>query len=138
MEGQTPIVNTEVGDAALRADRGGTRMGWLDRVKTLLSKGRNGDGVALPGDESAPLAEPNTAAPPVDAPHPSWVQQIIESLPLAMLFTGTLLSLCSELIGFWAALGYLMLVTAPVVHYLRLIEQRLTEIRDLTRKGRDR
>ena len=58
----------------------------------------------------------------------TWGQIIIDSLPIAVLVIGGILTACSELIQLWAILGYMMLVSAPILHLLMRIDRNLKEL----------
>lgn len=54
-------------------------------------------------------------------------EMIVPGFPLGMLAIGVLLSACTELIGIYAILGYLLIATAPIVYILNRIERRIAK-----------
>lgn len=67
----------------------------------------------------------DASLPPATPPAPNWRDTLVDAWPIFMLVCGILISACTQLIGVWAILGYLLVVTAPIVHLLRKIEMHL-------------
>jgi hypothetical protein len=65
-----------------------------------------------------------------------WSQIIELGVPTTMLVVGGLLTALAELIGLWGVLGYLLLVTSPVVFWLQRLEKKMAEVVDELRRNR--
>ena len=103
---------------------------WVQRVKGWVA-GDTPEGTATDSQEGAPTTPP----PAAESTDSSRLDGVLRCLPLFMLLAGAGISACGELLGLWALLGYLLLVTSPVVYWLSRIEQRLAKVLELQRKS---
>lgn len=94
---------------------------WLGYLRRVTARVRQDDLDDVESGIVPPIPEP---APPHA---PTWHDTILGGLPLGMLISGLLITACSQLIGVWAILGYLLLVASPIVYQLNRIEKRLVE-----------
>ena len=105
-------------------------IGWLDRLKEFIPT----RAPAAPPDDSALLhGPPAPDAPAESAPariptYLKWAASVRLYFPLGMFVIGGMMSACTQLIGTWAFLGYLLLVTAPIVYQLQRVERALDRV----------
>ncbi len=102
---------------------------WLNKVRELLpARLKQSIGAIEATDDRAEddLAPSGTASGPPASE--SWASIFRRAIPLAMLILGGLIAACTELVGLWAILGYLLLASAPIVYLLQRIEATLMEI----------
>jgi hypothetical protein len=106
-------------------------------VRQLLPR-RSPDDAATPTAGPAPITE--TEAKVVEHAKQTeksrWNHIIELGVPASMLVIGLLLTCLSELIGLWGLLGFLLLVTSPVVYWLQRIERKMAEVADELRRSR--
>lgn len=112
-------------------------LGWLNKLTHFVTRAKDspiGDRVSELRDAIGreTRARPEHSEP---TPAPTWSDSALDGVPMAMVIVGLVLAACTELIRVWAILGYLLIVVAPVVYWLRRIEKRLI---DLSRFNRQR
>jgi hypothetical protein len=102
--------------------------GWINKVREFVSRTKELTGPERELDRrESSTREPRPRLEPCQPPPSTWVDTLLDGVPLAMFIVGAVLSACTELIRAWAILGYLLLTVSPVVYWLRRIEKRLAE-----------
>lgn len=97
---------------------------WLNKLRDRVLE------ATRPPVETGPPV-PGTVEGRSEPPGPqatTWLQMLAAAIPLFMFVIGILLAAFTELVRLWAILGYLLIVTAPIVYWLRRIDARLVEL----------
>jgi len=112
---------------------------WLQRVRNLLPGGND----VSADRELSNVHQPSRVETDERAPQTtSWwelVQQLVlAGIPLGMLCVGLLLTVCAELIGLWALLGFGLLIASPIVYWLYRIEKGLARLIEARERSKDK
>lgn len=98
---------------------------WATKLKNKIVEAASSRSATKQGTTPTSSYTIDAYQPPPTPPTPSWWDTLIDAWPAFMLVAGLLIAACTQLIGIWAILGYLLIVTSPVVHLLRKIERSL-------------
>lgn len=97
---------------------------WASKLKNKFVEMASQRGAAKTGAAQPSTYTIDAYAPPPPTT-PSWRDALVDAWPAFMFVAGLLISACTQLIGVWAILGYLLVATAPIVYLLRKIERHL-------------
>lgn len=98
---------------------------WATKLKNKVVELTTKKNAAKTGSSPTSSYTIDAYQPTPTPPMPTWRETLVDAWPIFMLVAGVLISACTQLIGVWAILGYLLIVTAPIVHLLRKIERHL-------------
>lgn len=101
---------------------------WYDKIRAMMPKRTSPSGSVTEIDIDPGIGDSGVLPQANPDRMQQWSRATLEGLPTGMFILGLLLTICSQLIGLWAMLGYLLLVMAPIVYWLGRIEKRLAEL----------